>query len=245
MPSHSLDQRRLYGDLAWTWPIISRRENYVQEALEFVELIRKHTHIEPRTLLHLGCGGGHLDFTLKEHLAVTGVDLSEEMLSLARRLNPEVTYLAGDMRTVRLTETFDAVMVADSIAYMLTEEDLRAAFSTAFFHLKPGGVFCTYAECIRDRFRQNRTDCSTHAQGDVEIVFVENYYDPDPADTTYESTFIYMIRRGGQLAIETDRHLCGLFGLETWLDLLKEVGFRVDLVKGTEENPTFVCVKTG
>jgi predicted TPR repeat methyltransferase len=114
----SNDQRRLYGDLAWTWPVISPPEDYVGEAETFCTAIREHAQVDVKTLLDLGCGGGHNDRTLKQHFEVTGVDVSEAMLSLARRLNPEVTYALGDMRTVRLGKTFDAVIVADSIDYM-------------------------------------------------------------------------------------------------------------------------------
>lgn len=246
MPSQNPlnDQRRLYGDLAWTWPIISRKENYIEEAEEFCRLIRMYSHIEAKTLLHLGCGGGHLDFTLKKHLRVTSVDVSEAMLKLARQLNPEVTYSRGDMRTVRLGQAFDAVVVADSVAYMLTLEDLRAAFKTAFVHLKAGGVFCTYAEVTAEHFQQNETTCSTHVQGDIEITFLENRYDPDLTDTTYENVLVYLIRRGGQLEIESDRHLGGIFRLETWLALLREVGFEVrQLDYGEDKIPMFVAIK--
>ncbi len=242
--SSAKDQRRLYGDLAWTWPIISPPDDYIQEAEDFRRVIQQHSRIEVRTLLDLGCGGGHNDYTLKKHFEVTGVDVSEAMLSLARTLNPEPTYLLGDMRTVRLGTTFDAVMIADSIDYMLTVEELQAAFVTAFVHLKPGGVFCTYAEQTLQSFQQNKTTCSTTVHGDVEITFIENVYDPDPTDTTYESTFVYLVRRAGQLEIETDRHLAGIFGLETWLALLREVGFEVEQreLEG-EDIPIFACIK--
>jgi SAM-dependent methyltransferase len=248
LPSSS-DQRRLYNDLAWTWPIISPPEEYVRETEEFCKIIREHSQIGTKTLLNLGCGGGHHDNTLKRYFEVTGVDVSEAMLGLARRLNPEVTYLVGDMRTLRLGKLFDAVAVFDSLAYMLTEDDLLAAFTTAFVHLKPGGVFCTYVEQSRERFRQNKTRYSTHAQDDIEITFVENSYDPDPTDTTYESTFVYLIRRGGHLQIETDKHLCGIFALGTWHGLLKEVGLEVTQRKFRDPSleggscPMLVCLK--
>ncbi len=48
---------------------------------------------------------------------------------------------------------------------------------------------------------------------------------PDPAGTTYEATLVYLVRREGKLEIYTDRHILGLFKLQTWLDLLKKVGF--------------------
>lgn len=136
----SSDQRRLYGDLAWVWPIISPPEHYIKETEQFCKVIREHSQIEVKALLDLGCGGGHNDYTLKRHFEVTGVDMSAAMLELARQLNPEVTYSLGDMRTVRLGKTFDAVTIFDSINYMLTVENLQAAFVTAFMHLEPGGV---------------------------------------------------------------------------------------------------------
>jgi len=245
----SRDSRRLYGDLAWTWPVISPPEHYVQEAEQARAIVGQHSRTPARTLLHLGCGGGHLDSTLKKSFEVTGVDLSKSMLVLARRLNPEVVYLRGDMRTIRLKKAFDAVAVFDSIDYMLTTEDLRAAFSTASSHVKSGGVFLTYAEETTERFRQGRTTFSRHSAEGVDITFIENAYDPDPNDTTFENTFIYLIRRGGRLEIETDRHLSGLFPFRMWIDLLEGVGFEVTTVlpPGSGELgegvPWFVCVK--
>ena len=242
------DQRRLYGDLAWTWPIISQKEHYIIEAGQFVQAIRQHSRIEAKTLLNLGCGGGHNDWTLKKHFAATGVDISENMLASARELNPEVTYAHGDMRTIRMSHTFDAVIIADSIDYMLTEDDLRAAFATAHAHLNPGGVFCTYAEATRENSPHDKTYSCTGRQGDVEIAFFEHSYDPNPADTIYESVFVYLIRRRGALEIQTDRHTLGVFPEATWERLLREVGFEVHHMLFSEPDlpapiPFFACVK--
>ncbi|MDY6918165.1 MAG: class I SAM-dependent methyltransferase [Chloroflexota bacterium] len=157
------DQRRLYSDLAWLWPIISPPQDYVEETERLCRTIQDRSRIEVGSLLHLGCGAGNNDYTLKEHFEVTGVDLSEDMLGMARWLNPQVAYAQGDMRTVRLGRSFDAVMLLDSVGYMLTEDDLRAAFATAFAHLNPRGLFLTVAEISAERFQQNETLCSTHA----------------------------------------------------------------------------------
>jgi len=39
------DERRLYGDLAWTWPIISPVEDYIEETELFSKLIIEHSKI--------------------------------------------------------------------------------------------------------------------------------------------------------------------------------------------------------
>lgn len=219
----SADKRRMYGDMAWTWPIISPPDDYIKETEEYVRLIKDHSNIPVKQVLNLGCGGGHNDYTLAKHFAVTGVDLSHDMLNLARQLNPDVTYVNGDMRAVRLGQGFDAVVVFDSINYMRTQDSLKAAFMTAYTHLRPGGVFIACIEETKESFTQNKTLTSTHSEGDVEITLVENYYDPDPADTCYEANFVYMIRRAGELSMETDCHLLGLFELNAWMEAMQAV----------------------
>ncbi len=248
-PFLSRDRRRLYDDLAWTWPIISPPEDYVDETTEVIELIRKHAGVDIKRVINFGCGGGHNDFTLKRNFQVTGVDLSEPMLSLARELNPEITYVHGDMRSVRLGARFDAVTIFDSINYMRTVESLRAAFMTAYSHLNPGGVFVTYVEECKDYFRQNKTSCLTNSRGDMDITLIDNCYDPDPDDTWYECTLIFLIRQRSELRIEQDCHLLGLFPLQTWLEEMKTVGFDIHRHQSTvpgdsgETCPMLVGVK--
>jgi SAM-dependent methyltransferase len=241
-------ENRLYGDLAWLWPILSDAAHYCGEAAAFRDAIRAHVSIPTVTLLDLGCGGGHNDLHLKRDLQITGVDLSEGMLGHARRLNPEATYVRGDLRTVRLGTTYDAVIIADAIDYMLTEADLAAAFATAHAHLRPGGVFVTYAEHTREHFVQNQNKCWARNREDVEVTFLENNYDPDLSDTTFEGTFVYLIRERGRLRIETDRHLLSLFDLPTWWRGLVAAGFEVVEAVLAEEDeppiPMFIC-KTG
>ncbi len=244
------DERRLYSDLAWTWPIISPVKDYIEETELFSKLIKEHSKIEVKTLLHLGCGGGHNDYTFKKHFKVTSLDISEDMLTLAKKLNPEVNYQYGDMRTMQLGGKYDAVTILDSINYIKTVENLQRTFIIAYEHLKPGGVFLTLVEQIAGQFKQNNTTHSIHSQSDVEITFIENYYDPDPTDTNYEATFTYLIRVGGKLEVHTDHHLCGIFKLKTWLGFLKATGFEVKQVKFThstfakgESYPMLICVK--
>ncbi|MHB1133124.1 MAG: class I SAM-dependent methyltransferase [Chloroflexota bacterium] len=222
------DERRLYDDLAWLFPFTSAPEDFSDLVEGAYALIKARLATEPRTLLHLGAGAGHIDHTLKRHVAVTGVDVSEKMLAMAAELNPEVTYLLGDMRTARLGKTYDVVLLDDAITYMLSEDDLRAAFLTAWTHLRPGGVAVAFVEVTRESFAQHRTTCSTRTRADLEVTQVENFYDPDPGDTTCEVTLVYLVRRAGQLEVVTDRHLLGVFPRVTWQRLPRDLGFAVE-----------------
>ena len=77
---------------------------------------------------------------------MTGVDLSEKMLERARQKAAEaglnIRFHQGDIRTIELSRTFDAVIAMFAvISYQTTNEDLAAAFRTARRHLQPGGLF--------------------------------------------------------------------------------------------------------
>lgn len=244
------DARRLYHDLSWIWPIVSPPEDYIEETEFFSRITKEKAGIKVQTLLHLGCGGGRNDRTFKKHFDVTGVDISEEMLRMAKELNPESSYIPGDMRSLRLERTFDCVAALDSVNYMKTEEELSQLFRTAYEHLNPGGIFLTIVEESRDRFKQNRVISSTHSRGDVQITFIENSHDPDPDDNHFEMTFIYLVRDRGKLDIYTDSHIWGLFTMDTWRRLLKKTGFSIRELKFEHSTflpeeflPMFVCLK--
>jgi SAM-dependent methyltransferase len=214
---------RAYGDLAWTEPLLAPPGEYADGARHFERVIRDYSRIEVRTLLHLGCGAGGHDHTLKKSFEVTGVDISEGMLAHARRLNPEIRYIRGDMRTVRLGETFDAVAIPDSAGYMTTRPDLRRAIATADRHLKPGGVLLIVA-LVREDFRDNNF-VYTGSRGEVELTVFENNHARGPRSAAYEATVVYLIRRKGRLEIVSEVHAQGLFPLAAWRSLLRERGF--------------------
>ncbi|MBK6765404.1 MAG: class I SAM-dependent methyltransferase [bacterium] len=238
---------RFYEDLAWVFRLTSPPEDYEHESEVFAEMLRRHARIPVRAILNLGCGAGHHDKSLKMKFDVTGADISDEMLKLARELNPDVSYVSGDMRTLRLDEKFDAVTIFDSIDYMCTPEELRQAFDTAFAHLKPGGVFLTIPDEMAETFKQNLTQ-TDHGENDkTAVTFIENGYDPDPRDTTVEATFVMLIRRNGKLIIETESLMLGLFPRKTWLDCLEKAGFlplqEIYADENGREYPVFVGVK--
>jgi SAM-dependent methyltransferase len=81
---------RLYSDLASLWRLFSPPEEYLEEVETFRARFQRHGVPDGGTLLHLGSGGGSVDYHLKQFYRVTGVDISEEMIAQARQLNPEV-----------------------------------------------------------------------------------------------------------------------------------------------------------
>jgi SAM-dependent methyltransferase len=227
------DLPRLYGELAEWWPLLSAPEEYADEANEYRDIILEAANIPVREVLELGSGGGNNASHMKAWFSLTLVDLSPGMLEVSRRLNPECQHVDGDMRSVRLDREFDAVFVHDAIAYITTEEDLRAVFRTAFAHCRPGGVALFVPDSVRETFYET-TDHGGHDGTDRALRYLEWTYDPDPSDTTVRMDLTYVFHESdGSVHAELDSHLCGLFPMGTWLGGLRDAGFydvrKVDL----------------
>jgi SAM-dependent methyltransferase len=127
------------------YDLLYRDKDYSGETQYVHNLIRSQC-AGARTILNLGCGSGRHDRRLAEYgYVVTGVDISDEMLSEARQAaagKEGLKYVLGDLCTVRLTEKFDAVIALFHVmSYQITNDDLLKAFATANYHLKENGVF--------------------------------------------------------------------------------------------------------
>jgi SAM-dependent methyltransferase len=221
---------RLYRDFADWWPLLSAPEEYEDEAAEYTRLILE-TVPDAREVLELGSGGGNNASHMKATFELTLVDLSPGMLEVSRRLNPECEHVRGDMRSVRLGRTFDAVFVHDAIAYMTTEEDLRAVFATAFEHTRPAGAALFVPDAVTETFEPT-TDHGGHDGEDRALRYLEWTWDPDPADTMVRMDLTYVFHEpDGSVRTELDEHLCGLFPRAGWLRWIEAAGFeRVRMV---------------
>lgn len=242
------DTYRLYTDLAWLWPMWGEAsQEYAHYCTQVTAQIRRYAQRPVTTLLDMGCGGGKNVLNLKRAFDVTGLDLSPTMLEQAHSLNPECAFVEGDMRSCRLGRTFDAVLMDDAISHMNCLADFTAALRTAHAHLNPGGVLIVTPDVTPETFVQNKTTTTTSTRDGVDVVFVENVYDPDPADDCYETTILYLIRDERQLRIETDRWTMGIFSLDTWRRVLRDTGFELHEERyglGEEVYTVFACVKT-
>lgn len=132
---------KLYSDLAEIYDQLYRKTfNYEQDA-EFVDSILRKYQI--KEFLEIGCGSGHLAKLLFEKgYSITGIDLYEEMLQIARQRLPKVEFLQQDIRHLKLERNFDAIIAMGRMfTYMTTNEDVEQSIYSIAACLNPGGIF--------------------------------------------------------------------------------------------------------
>ena len=169
-------------------------------------------------------------------------DVSSEMLDISRSLNPECEHVEGDMRSLRLDRTFDAVFVHDAVDYLTNEKDLRATIETAFVHLRPGGLALFVPDHIKETFRPKTDQGGNDGRG-RSARYLEWSWDPDPDDDMYVTDFAFMLRdEKGDIRVEHDRHVLGIHARAVWLGLLEDAGFTAEsrTVDLGEDEPTEV-----
>ena len=232
---------KLYDELAEWWPIMAGPAEFRKEALFFGRLLRGPSNNPPRTVLDLGSGTGNNAFHLKAHFTMTLVDMSPQMLAVNRSVNPECEHIEGDIRTLRLGRTFDAVFVHDAVCHMTTVSDLQAVMETAYVHCRPGGV----ALFVPDELLETFVPSTDHGGNDKEnrsVRYVQWTTDPDPHDTAILVDFGILLRdEQGDVRVVHERQTHGLFARAVWLRLLRTTGFTSSVVRSEHIRDVFLC----
>jgi SAM-dependent methyltransferase len=130
-----------------TYDLLYKDKDYPAECDLIEKIITEHSQSVPKSILDLGCGTGNHSILLAERgYEVTGVDISEEMLAIAKSKAKgkeiDCTFLHGDIRTFVGERKYDAIIMMFAVfGYQITNEDIFNALQTVRRHLNPGGVF--------------------------------------------------------------------------------------------------------
>jgi ubiquinone/menaquinone biosynthesis C-methylase UbiE len=114
-----------------------------------VEQIEKFLRKTPgKQILDVGCGPGRDARYFVDHgYTVTGVDLSAQLLALARTAVPEATFVEADMLSLPFeADCFDGVWANASLLH-LSRKDIGTALQEIYRVLAPGGIcYCSMKE---------------------------------------------------------------------------------------------------
>ena len=131
-----------YHELAKSYDRLTNDVDY-EATVAFYYDILKREGLNPRTCVDLACGTGSVTAILVEKgLQVTGVDLSEEMLTVASQKAPGAWFICQPLQELKLPRAVDmAVCALDSLDYITVPKDCEEAIRGIYKALNPGGIF--------------------------------------------------------------------------------------------------------
>lgn len=134
-----------YDVLAEFYDRFNSEIDYPGWAKDISDFLKASNIPEKASILDIACGTGKMTLELaKKGYSVTGVDLSEEMLSVAQNAMAELslypTLVCQDMTCLDLAQTYDAaVCCLDSVNYIRGKDALDGFFARAAEHIRVGG----------------------------------------------------------------------------------------------------------
>ena len=135
-----------YHALAASYDRLTNDVDY-EATVDFYMQILRREGLKPRTAVDLACGTGSVTAILaRMGLDVTGVDLSEEMLTEAFQKVQDMAcpprFVCQLLQKLNLPRGVDlAVCALDSLDYITDPDDCAEAIRRTYKALNPGGIF--------------------------------------------------------------------------------------------------------
>ena len=135
-----------YHALAVSYDRLTNDVDYEAVVSFYWEILRREG-VSPRTAVDLACGTGSVTALLtKQGIQTIGVDLSEEMLTVAQQkaegLENPPRFVCQSLQELALPRGVDlAVCALDSLDYITDPRDCAEAIRRVYRALNPGGIF--------------------------------------------------------------------------------------------------------
>ena len=135
-----------YHDLAVSYDRLTNDVDYASIVAFYHQILQKEG-LRPRTAVDLACGTGSVALLLAQKgYGVIGVDMSEEMLTVANQrataLENMPLFVCQMLQSLQLPRGVDlAVCALDGLDYILDPADCKEAIRRVYKALNPGGIF--------------------------------------------------------------------------------------------------------
>jgi ubiquinone/menaquinone biosynthesis C-methylase UbiE len=235
----------LYRELAKYYDMIYQWKDYKRESGKIKKLISKLQKSSGNDLLEVGYGTGkHLKF-FENDFSCTGIDLSKEMLAVARKNTKNSVLKQANMVNFDIDKKFDIILcLFSSIGYVRSYENLRKTINNFSKHLKTGGVLIIEPWFGKSEYRAGRPFMTTYDEDNIKIARL-NVSKVENGASVLE--FHYLVAEKNK-SVEhfVDKHVLGLFERNETINVMKAAGLDGKFLKDglMKDRGLFVAVKT-
>ncbi len=220
--------KHLYTKSARFYDALYHFKNYKSASAKLKHYIQTHNP-GAKTILDTACGTGKHIELVSEFYDAEGLDISEELLAIARERCPSVTFHKGDMIDFNIGKKFDVVTcLFSSIAYVKTFENLCKAVSCMTDHLNAKGLLLIEPWFSKETFW---TDTITANHYDEKNLKISWMYTSKREDELSVLDINYLVGTPEEISYFKERHELGLFDDEQYRTAFKSAGLNVSFDK--------------
>lgn len=122
------------------------KKGWGKESIKYGDLIYNVINIynlNIKSVLDVACGTGILASKLyNENFEVSGIDISEDMINVAKETTTGIEFAVADMVNFTLNKKFQLITCAfDALNYLVTDSDMKKTLKNVFLHLEDNGIF--------------------------------------------------------------------------------------------------------
>lgn len=200
-------------------------KDYSAEVTKAHKIIQMHKQSKGKRLLDVACGTGAHAGLLSKYYQVEGLDLDSNMLAIARKRHPKITFHQGDMANFDLGRQFDVIVcLFSSIGYVRTTSRLHKAVRTMARGLLPGGVLLIEPWFTPKQWKPGHTFTLCIDKPDLKIVRMSHGGQRGKVSVL---EFQYLIGTPKGIEHHTEIHKLGLFTHKEYMDAFKATGLKI------------------
>ncbi len=245
-----------YKDFAFIYDELMNEVDY-EGWVNYIEDIIKEKEVKVQNILELACGTGNITIPLtKRNYDIAAIDISEEMLSVAREKaeeeGVELVLLQQDISELDFDiPNLDCILCAcDGFNYLTYDDEIENVFEKSYELLKEEGIFIFDISSFYKLSQILGNNMYGENREDVAYMW-QNYFDPEENLVEMELAFFVKDEDGKFESFEETHHQRAYTEKEM-IKMLKKAGFSDISVYGdfTFESPKkdaqrifFVCKK--
>ncbi|MCA0982682.1 class I SAM-dependent methyltransferase [Halobacillus yeomjeoni] len=205
-----------------------------------------------KSILDAGCGTGEITHRLDgKGFSMTGVDLSEEMLTIAQQKNPaaDIQWIHQDITRLDGFAGLDCIIsYCDVMNYVTDEESVKNAFSRAYNTLNDAGLFIFDVHSIEHIQHDLYGQTFAEVYDDVSYIW---FCDPGESENSVTHDLTFFVQEGEKYQRFDEQHFQRGYTIDALKKWLSEAGFNINLISSdfslesssTGDRIFFVCQK--
>jgi daunosaminyl-N,N-dimethyltransferase/N-dimethyltransferase len=219
-----VSDQAVYRARAELYDLIYEWKPYADEAARLRGLLHAADVADGARVLEAACGTGRYLEHLRAWFDVSGFDLHDEMLDVARACVAGVPLFRADMADFEVERPFDALLcLFSSIGYLEGAERLAAAAACFARALRPGGLLVVEPWIAPDDYHPGYAHMDTYADDDIKLCRAS--VSRREGDRAVVEFHWLAARRGGGVEHFTDRHALWLCPREQMIEIFEDAGF--------------------